>query len=264
VTVTLLDGPVPPALTVMVKVAVPPALTAVLPDFTIETSGAQFTVMVAEALLLFVFVSPVALTVTVFAIDGQSPPVVARLRVTTFDVPEAMLPKLQVRVPAAMLQLAALAPPRVHVPEGSVSERVTLLEVPVPPAVTVIVKVAVVPAVSGPFPVFVTVTSGWQFTVMVAVELLFVVFVSPVALTVAVFEIDGQSPPTVARLRVTTFVVPLAIVPKLQVRMPAAIPQLAALAPPSVHVPAGSVSERFTLLEGPVPPALTVIVKVAV
>jgi len=266
VTVTLLEGPVPPALTVMVKVAVSPALTAELPDFTIETSGAQVTVMVAEALLLLVFVSPVALTVAVFAIDGQSPPVVARLKVTTFDVPEAMEPKVQLRAPAAMLQLAASAPPSVHVPAGSVSERVTLLEGPVPPAVTVIVKVAVVPAVSGPFPDFATETSGWQLTTIVtAPVLLLAVLASPVALTVAPgLVIDGQSPPVVARLRLTVFGEPEAIVPKLQERAPAAMEHCAASAPPSVHVPEGSVSESVTLLDEPVPPAVTVIVKVAV
>jgi hypothetical protein len=265
VTVTLLEDPVPPALTVMVKVAVPPALIAELPDFTIDTSGAQFTVILAEALLLLVFVSTLALTVAVFEIGaGQSVGVVVRLRVIVFDVLEPMLPKLHVRTPAAMLQLAASAPPTVQVPEGSVSLSVTLTDPPMPPAVTVIVKIAVAPTLSGPLPVFVTETSGWQLTVMVAEALLLLVFVSPVALTVAVFAIDGQSPPTVARLKVTTFDVLDAIVPKLQESTPAAMLQLAASAPPRVHVPEGSVSDRVTLLDAPVPPALTVIVNIAV
>src|SRR4029453_11261508 len=121
-------------------------------------AGGLLVVVVADALFFFALVSPVALTVAVFAIDGQSPPVVARLRVTTFEVPEAIVPKAHCSAPAAILQLPASAPPSVHVPEGSVSERVTLLEDPVPPAVTVIVKVAVVPAGRGPFPVFATET----------------------------------------------------------------------------------------------------------
>jgi hypothetical protein len=145
-----------------------------------------------------------------------------------------------------------------------VSESVTFVEVPVPPAVTVIVNVAVPPAVIGPLPVFETETSGWQATAMVALALLLPVLVSPVALTVAVFAIDGQSPPSVARLSVTTFEEPEAIVPKLQDSVPAAMPHCAASAPLSVHVPAGSVSETVTLLDGPVPPAVTVIVNVAV
>jgi len=44
-----------------------------------------------------------------------------------------------------------------------------LLELPVPPAETVIVKVAVPPATTGPFPDFAMDTSGWQFTVTDAV-----------------------------------------------------------------------------------------------
>jgi hypothetical protein len=114
-----------------------------LPDFATDTSGWQFTVMVAEALLLFVLVSPVAETVAVLLIDGQSPPVVARLSVTVRVEPLVIVPKLQLSTPAAMEHCAAFAPPSVQVPAGSVSLTVTLLELPVPPAVTVIVNVAV-------------------------------------------------------------------------------------------------------------------------
>src|SRR5512143_2155785 len=99
-----------------------------------------------------------------------------------------------------------------------------------------------------------------QFTVTEAVDELLPVFVSPVALTVAVLVMDGQSCEVVVRVSVTLLLVSCAIVPKLQVSTPAVIEQLAASVPPSVHVPAGSVSETVTLVELPVPPAVTVIV----
>jgi hypothetical protein len=103
-----------------------------------------------------------------------------------------------------------------------------------------------------------------QFTVTAAVELLFAVLASTAAETVAVLLMLGQSPATVVRLSVTVRVVPLATVPKLQLRVPAVIEQEPASVPPRVQVPAGSVSLTVTDVESPVPPALTRMVKVAV
>src|SRR5437764_4721510 len=103
-----------------------------------------------------------------------------------------------------------------------------------------------------------------QLTVIEAVELLFAVLASTAAETVAVLLMLGQSPAVVARLRVTVRVEPLVIVPKLQDRTPAVIEQEAAFAPPRVQVPLGRVSETVTLVESPVPPAVTTTVKVAV
>src|SRR4029079_2963707 len=103
-----------------------------------------------------------------------------------------------------------------------------------------------------------------QLTVTEAVELVLAVLASTAAETVAVLLMLGQSPLVVARLRVTVRVEPLVIVPKLQDRTPVVIEHDAAFAPPRVQVPAGSVSETVTLVESPVPPAVTTIVKVAV
>jgi hypothetical protein len=129
--------------------------------------GGQVTVMVALDVLFAAFESPVAFTVAVLATGMEQSPVVdARLSVIVFDVPEAMVPNVHERLELASVQLAALAPPSVQVPAGSVSASVTLLEGPVPAALMVMVKVAVWPAVSGPLPVFVTEASGWQLTTM--------------------------------------------------------------------------------------------------
>src|SRR5437762_14330659 len=52
------------------------------------------------------------------------------------------MPKLHESTPAVIEQEPAFAPPRFQVPLGRVSETVTLVESPVPPAVTTRVKVA--------------------------------------------------------------------------------------------------------------------------
>src|SRR5512142_2609960 len=101
--------------------------------------------------------------------DGQSAPVVVRVRITVLDEPEAIVPKLQESVPVAVVppQLAAPVPVRAHVPEGSVSESVTFVEAPVPVALTVIVNEALPPAATVALAaVLVTVTSGWHRTVI--------------------------------------------------------------------------------------------------
>jgi hypothetical protein len=226
---------------------------------------AQFTTTDAVALLSAELLSPAAVTVAVLPIAGQSPALVVRLSVTVLLVPEAIVPKLQLSAPAPIVHSPALAPPRVHVPAGSVSLTATLVDGPVPPAEATIVKVAVPPALTAALPRFAIETFGRQVTAIEAVAPLFAGLVSPVAATVAVLTIPfGQSPSAVARLTVMARELAWAIVPKSQESALPARLQLATSAPARVHVPAGSVSLRVTLLELPVPPAVTVIVKVAV
>src|SRR5688572_27712459 len=137
-TVTDVESPVPPALTRMVKVAVPPALTAALPVFWIETSG-QFTVMVVgpAVLLPSLVVVALALLLTV----PQLAAVVGELRCTLALPAGAIEPKLQVRTPAVIEQpstageIVQLVPALV----GRVSVTVTPVAVPVPLLVAVMV-----------------------------------------------------------------------------------------------------------------------------
>src|SRR4029079_6825922 len=83
----------------------------------------QLTVTEAVELLLAVLASTAAETVAVLLMLGQSPLVVARLRVTGRVEPLVIVPKLQERTPVVIEHDAAFAPPRVQVPDGSVSGR---------------------------------------------------------------------------------------------------------------------------------------------
>src|SRR5207245_1204955 len=104
---------------------------------------------------------------------------------------------------------------------GRKSVRVTPVELPVPPAVTVMMYPALSPAVTvAGLAVLSTLTSG-HCTVMVgAVELLLALLVSLVELTLAVLLIGvAQSAAVVVPLSVICLVLPWAIVPKVQVRV---------------------------------------------
>src|SRR5438876_459877 len=190
-TVTSVAAPGPSLLTVLLKVAVPPALTAPSPVLGTRPSG-QITGSGAEAELLAMVVgaSFVAATVTVFGRVPQSAAVVARDRVVVRDAPLVRVPTLQLRTPAVVEQSPAFAPPRVQVPLGRVAWAVTPKAVPGPSLVTVMLNVAVAPAVMVPLPVLVTRISG-QITWSVKDALLSPALVSWAALTVTVF---GSAP----------------------------------------------------------------------
>src|SRR5438128_2715931 len=182
-TVTFVAAPGPSLVTVMVKVDVSPALTVPLPVLATRTFG-QITVSVAEAELLarVVEASFVAATVTVFGRVPQSAAVVARDRVIVRDAPLVRVPKAQSRTPVVIEQKPASVPPRVQVPLGRVSWAVTPKAVPGPSLVTVMVNVAVSPALIVPLPVLVTRTSG-QITWSAKDAVVSVKSVSWVALT---------------------------------------------------------------------------------
>ncbi len=136
VRVTLAESPVPPAVTTMVKLAVPPALTAAPAVFCTETSGQRTVIVVGPALAVPSFVVPaLALLLTV----PQLAVVVGELRCTVALPAGASEPKLQVRTPAVIVQPATAGEIVQLVPAGvgRVSVMVTPVAVPVPLLVTV-------------------------------------------------------------------------------------------------------------------------------
>jgi len=108
-----------------------------------DTSGQLTVIAIGPALLLPLFVSLLALTVAVLLMPGQLAAVVTAFNTIAFDVPAAIVPKLQVSVvPPATGEVGAHAvasgPATVQLsPLGSASVRMTLAELPLPPAVTV-------------------------------------------------------------------------------------------------------------------------------
>src|SRR3989442_613168 len=152
--VSFVAAPGPSLVTVMVKVEVSPALTVPLPVLATRTFG-QITGSVAEAEVLarVVEASFVAATVTVFGRVPQSAVVVARDRVIVRGAPLVRVPKVQLRTPAVIEQSEAFGPQRVLLPLGRVPSSVPLEAVPGPSLVTVMVKVAVSPALIVPLPV---------------------------------------------------------------------------------------------------------------
>src|SRR5438105_3130905 len=112
----------------------------------------QLTVIDAVELLFAALASTAAETVAVLLMLGQSALVVVRPRVTVRVEPLVIVPKLQDRTPFVIEQDPPSVPAMPQVPDGRVSETVTFVELPVPPAVTTSVKVAVPPALSGPLP----------------------------------------------------------------------------------------------------------------
>src|SRR5207248_5750328 len=180
---------------------------------------------------------------------GQSPAVVARLRVTVRVEPLVIVPKLQDRTPAVIEQEAAFAPPRVQVPLGRVSETVTLVESPVPPAVTTTVKVAVPPALTAALPVLRIETFG-QLTVIVVGPAL-----ADPSLPVATWALLLTVPhvaSVVGEVRWTWALAPAARSPKLQVRTPVVIVQ------PAVE-PAASIDQLSPAFVGRVSVTVTAV-----
>ena len=226
---------------------------------------------------MFELTSTAALTFAVFEIVPQLADEVVALSVIVFvplGVPGVIVPKLQVSVPLLCVQLPASGPVTVQVkPLGSASVKVTLVEAALPPAVTTMVKLIGAPGRTlGVVVVFMTLTSG-QFTVTVAVELSLLRLTSTVALTFAVLEMGPQLADEVVALSVIVLVplgVPGVIVPKLQVSVvPPATGEAGKQAPASGPLtvqlrPAGKVSVKTTLVEVTFPPAVTVMLNLAV
>src|SRR5204863_9381980 len=97
--------------------------------WAVSTGLLPLSLHAALPILLFaVLASTAAETVAVLLMLGQSPAVVARLRVTVRVEPLVIVPKLQDRTPAVIEQEAAFAPPRVQRSQGRTSELVTRRE----------------------------------------------------------------------------------------------------------------------------------------
>jgi hypothetical protein len=119
--------------------------------FTDSPKAALFAVVALTVIvtgpdvLLAGLASTAALTVAVLAIDGQLALLVVAVSVMVLVLPTVIVPKLQVSVVPpetgeAGEQEAALGPPTVQVrPLGNVSVSTTLVELAVPPAVTLTV-----------------------------------------------------------------------------------------------------------------------------
>ena len=156
--------PGPLLVTMMSKLAFSPALTiAFTASLSTVTSG-HSTVMVASS-RLFVFAGAVsgsldAPTSTRLNREPQSAESVTPLITTSKEPPLSRVPKSQPKISAAMLQstLSVLQ----STPAGSViSSRVTPMAIPGPSLVTVMVKLAVSPALIGELSAdLATVTSG--------------------------------------------------------------------------------------------------------
>ena len=110
-------------------------------SFRIFTSGQSTVICTGPAELLLESTSTSDETVAVLSIDGHAPVPAVPVRVTCFSAPGAMGPKLQLSTPLVIEQDPPSGPPGAFqaTPVGSVSLTVTLLELPVPPAVTVMV-----------------------------------------------------------------------------------------------------------------------------
>src|SRR5262245_3874221 len=168
-TVTPWARPAPLLVTTMSKPIGSPALTgpAGFAVFSMSMEAHRTSISPASLLLPFFeagsFVAP---TVAVFWIVPQSSFEVRRETVIVFVAPEAIVPNEQLSaLPGPIEQEPASGPPRVHVPDGSVSLRVTPVAWAGPRLVTLMVNVAWSPA-SMSLPgspssgVFSTLTSG--------------------------------------------------------------------------------------------------------
>jgi hypothetical protein len=113
--------------------------------------------------LLFGLTSVVAVTVAVLSSPlAQSPATVVVLTLIDLVVPAAIVPYAHDRLLPVMVQLAASGPLTIHVwLAGSASLSITFAELPVPPAVTVMLYIAWSPtATAGVDVVLLTDTSG--------------------------------------------------------------------------------------------------------
>ena len=139
---TSLAVPGPRLDTVMSNSAVSPALIgSCLAVLTTETSGQSTAIWTGPAELLDESTSTSDETVAVLLIDGHAPVPAVPVRVTCFSAPGAMAPKLQWSTPLVIVQEPPSVPPGAFqaTPLGSASLTVTLVELPVPPAATVMV-----------------------------------------------------------------------------------------------------------------------------
>jgi hypothetical protein len=161
-TVTAIAVPAPLFVAVMRKpIGLPDATLAASAVF-VRLIAPQFTVWLAELKLLSRLTSTRALSMASFVRpSGQSARVAVVLTVMVRVEPFVIVPKLHESRPEVIEQALALAPPTDHVwPAARASVSVTCVESPVPPAVTTIVKVTVLPALTAAPAVFRTETSG--------------------------------------------------------------------------------------------------------
>jgi len=117
----------------------PATTTGVLVVFVTDTSGQLIAMLTGPDVLFAALVSTAALTLAVFEIDPQLCALVGAVSVTLRVAPCATVPKLHVRTPLLIEQAPASGPCTVQPsPAGSESVSTTLVELPGPPAVTVI------------------------------------------------------------------------------------------------------------------------------
>ena len=209
--------------------------------------------------------SLVVATDAVLFTTPQSAASVGELRWTERLALAAMSPKEQLSTPAAIWQ-SVLSSDQSK-PVGSVSLTVTPRARPAPLLVTRTSKPIASPALTGPagFADFsISIWAHRTSTSPASLSLPFLEAGSFVAPTVAVFWIVPQSAFDVGRETVIVFVAPEAIVPNEQLSALAApMEQEPASAPPSVHVPAGSVSFRVTPVASAGPRLVTLMVNLA-
>ena len=127
-------------MTEIVKPICSPALTVALSAVLVALRSGQFTVIdTGPDELLFALESASAETPAVFSMPGQVSALVVPVRVTCFSSPGCIVPKWQVSTADATAQSPASAPLGASQATlaGRVSVSVTLVESPLPPAVTV-------------------------------------------------------------------------------------------------------------------------------
>ncbi len=266
-TVTPVAVPAPSFVTVMRNPIGWPALTVPTSAVFVTTRSPHRTPRVAVELLLLLLLSTVAATVAVF----ESPVehwvlLVVAVRVMDFVVPEAIVPNVHVSTAAAGFgeHAAASAPLTAQlrpVPLRS-SERTTPVELPVPPAVTMMSKIAADPASTDAARALLLMETSGQFTVTEAVA-------GPALLapaeTLALLLTVPQLAVVVGDVTCTVKLEAEARLAFVQVRTPVATPHVGVPVVPAIvqlsPVFVGSVSVIDTLFALPAPVLLTVTVK---
>jgi hypothetical protein len=214
----------PALLTLTVYVSVLAATTGSGESVLVTLTSAEAVTVVVALALLFALLGSDSLAVTV-AVLVIVPPALGAVTVivTVADPPLAIPPRLHVTVPALWLQVPWVAVADTKpTPAGNVSVKVTPVAPLGPALLTLTVYVSVLAATTGSGEsVLVTERSAEAVTVVLAVVLLLPAFGSfSVAVTLALLV---SVPPEVGTVTVMVTVAldPLAIVPKLQVTVPA-------------------------------------------
>jgi len=267
VTETPVAVPTPLFVTVMRNPIGWPAFTVAASAVLVTTTSPHRTATVAVELLLLVLLSTVAATVAVFETPvAQSDLLVVAVRVMVFVVPDAIVPNVHVRTAAAGFgehadASAPLTSQLRPVPLRS-SVRTTPVELPVPPAVTTMSKIAADPASTDVARALLLIETSGQLTVTDAVT---GPALSAPAVTPALLLTVPQVAAAVGDVMCTLKFEAEPRVAFVQVRTPVAIAHVGVpVVPATVQVrPAfvGSVSVIETLLALPAPVLLTVTVK---